>query len=146
MESSDTYIRIAIQEAKKGQRDGNRPYGSVVVDPQGNIIAKAHATVHTTHNPTAHAETSALKKAAKKRENHKLDGCSLYSTAEPCIMCMGACVWARINHVYFGVTLNDLIATGHEQIMIRDEEIANKSPWPIQVTGGILKDECRKLY
>lgn len=146
MESSDTYIRIAIQEAKKGQKAGNRPYGSVIVDPRGNIVAKAHATVHMAHDPTAHAETSALQKAAKKRKNHKLDGFSLFSTAEPCIMCMGACVWARISHVYFGVTLNDLVSTGHEQIMINDKEIAKKSPWPIQVTSGILKEECMKLY
>lgn len=142
----DYFIRLAIQEALKGKQAGNRPYGSVVVDRDGNILAKAHATVHMGHDPTAHAETSALKKAAKRQKNHKLEGCSLYSTAEPCIMCMGACIWARIAHVYFGVTLDDLVTTGHEQVMMYDREIAQKAPWPIQVTGGILRRECLKLY
>lgn len=140
------YIRLAIAEALKGKQVGNRPYGSVVVDRDGNILAKAHATVHTGHDPTAHAETSALKKAAKRQKNHKLEDCCLYSTAEPCIMCMGACIWARITHVYFGVTLDDLVATGHEQVMISDQAIAQKAPWIIHVTSDILRNECLKLY
>lgn len=140
------YIRLAIQEALKGKQAGNRPYGSIVVNRDGKILAKAHATVHMGHDPTAHAETSALKKAAKRQKNHKLEGCLLYSTAEPCIMCMGACIWARIAHVYFGVTLDDLLALGHEQVMISDKAIALKAPWSIQVTSGILRNECLKLY
>lgn len=144
--NSEYYIRLAIDEALKGKQGGNRPYGSVVVDRNGKVLARAHATVHMGHDPTAHAETSALKKAAKRQKHHKLEGCSLFSTAEPCIMCMGACIWARITHVYFGVTLDDLIATGHEQVMISDQDIAQKAPWPIQVTSGILRNECLKLY
>lgn len=144
--NSEYYIKLAIVEALKGEQAGNRPYGSVVVDPNGRVLARAHNMVHMGHDPTAHAETNALKKAAKRQKNHKLEGCSLYSTAEPCIMCMGACIWARITHVYFGATLDDLAATGHEQVMISDQDIAQKSPWVIHVTSGLLRDECLKLY
>ena len=70
------YIRLAIQEALKGKQAGNRPYGSVVVDRNGKVLARAHNTVHTGHDPTAHAETNALKKAAKRQKNHKLEGLS----------------------------------------------------------------------
>lgn len=139
-------MRLALAEAQKGKTKGHRPYGTVVVDAQGNLLAKAHNTVHKDFDVSSHAEIAAIRRASRKLANHKLERCSLYATAEPCLMCMGAAVWARIEHVYFGISIGELEKLGYEQITITDKQIANKAPWKIVVTGGVLAADCHKLY
>src|SRR3989344_7994463 len=116
-QSHEDYMRLALREAEQATKAGHRPYGSVIVDARGNVIGKGHNSIHRDFDVSSHAEISAIRQASRKRSNHKLEGCSLYSTAEPCVMCMGAIVWARIKHVYFGMSIHELEKLGYEQIM-----------------------------
>ena len=96
------FMREAIKEARKAFEMGEVPIGAVVVC-DGRIVARAHNLTESTHDPTAHAEILAIREAASSMKNWRLSGCTLYSTVEPCIMCTGALVLARIKEVVYGV-------------------------------------------
>ncbi len=96
------FMREAIKEARKAFEMGEVPVGAVVVC-DGQIISRAHNLMESTHDPTAHAEILAIRAAASSRTNWRLTDCILYSTVEPCIMCTGALILARIREVVYGV-------------------------------------------
>lgn len=98
---------VAIQEAFAGMRaNEGGPFGAVIVR-DGKIIAKAHNEVLKTHDPTMHAEVNAIRKASKLLQQHHLEGCELYTTCEPCPMCLASAYWARIEKIYYGCTRKD---------------------------------------
>jgi guanine deaminase len=101
------FMKIAVEEAIKGVNEGDGgPFGAVVVK-DGNIIAKGHNMVIGNHDATAHAEITAIRNACEALGTHDLTGCQLYTSCYPCPMCMGACLWARLNAVYFAATSTD---------------------------------------
>ena len=111
------YMKIAIKQAKKGiKKNHGGPFGCVIVKDE-KIIAKGHNEVLKNHDATCHGEMTAIRKASKKLKTHDLSGCELYTTGEPCPMCLCACLWANINKVYYGCTIND-----NKLIGFRDEE------------------------
>ena len=146
MNKPEFYLRLALDQAQLAVKQGHRPYGAVIVNPQGQVISQAYNTVHASHDATNHAEVSALRLASKYQNTHKLRGFSLYSTAEPCLMCMGAAVWFRIEKVYFGIDLEELEQLGFEQIRIPSQEIAQQAPWPIEIYPHILHQEVFRFY
>jgi len=95
-------MRVALSEAEKAAAEGEVPVGAVVVGPSGEILAKARNRVIASNDPTAHAEILALRKAAKKVGNYRLARCRLAVTLEPCPMCAGAAVHARVQEILFG--------------------------------------------
>ncbi|GAB4370894.1 MAG: tRNA adenosine(34) deaminase TadA [Deltaproteobacteria bacterium] len=95
-------MRVALAEAEKAAAEGEVPVGAVVVGPSGEILAKARNRVIASNDPTAHAEILALRKAAKKIGNYRLSRCRLAVTLEPCPMCAGAAVHARVQEILFG--------------------------------------------
>ena len=95
------YMREALIEAQRGAQQGEVPVGAVVVR-QGEIIARAHNAPIAQHDPTAHAEVQALRQAAQRLWNYRLEDCTLYVTLEPCAMCSGAILNARLPRVVFG--------------------------------------------
>ncbi len=95
-------MRAALVEAEKAAEEGEVPVGAVVVGPAGEILARAHNRPVSGKDPTAHAEILALRKAAKKLSNYRLTGCRLVVTLEPCPMCAGAAVAARVSEIIFG--------------------------------------------
>lgn len=95
-------MRVALAEAEKAAAEGDVPVGAVVVGPSGEIVARARNRVVSTNDPTAHAEILVLRKAAKKLGNYRLSGCRLAVTLEPCPMCAGAAVHARVQEILFG--------------------------------------------
>ena len=107
-------MQVAIDEALKGI-DANEggPFGAVIVK-DNKIISKAHNLVLKTNDPTAHAEINAIKEASSKLNSFDLSGCELYTTCEPCPMCLGAIFWARIDRVYFGATKLDAQKAGFD--------------------------------
>jgi len=139
----EKFMKIAVEEAKLSLQKGNKGFGAVLVKNQ-RLIAKAHDTPFTDADPTAHAEMNAVKKALKKRQD--LAGCTLISTHEPCPMCTGAVIWTRISEIVFGVTIKESRRCGRTMIDINSEEIIRKSPHDVKITGGILREECIKLY
>lgn len=107
------YMKEAYLEAQKGVqlKDGG-PFGAVVVDQQGNIIGLGHNQVLTHHDPTAHAEITAIREACQTLHTHDLSGCILYTLCEPCPMCLSAIIWSNIKEVYFACDRKDAAAIG----------------------------------
>lgn len=95
-------MRVALAEAEKAAAEGEVPVGAVVVGPSGEILARDRNRVVASNDPTAHAEILVLRKAAKKLGNHRLSNCRLAVTLEPCPMCAGAAVHARVQEILFG--------------------------------------------
>ncbi len=105
--AGNNYMQMAINTARSGIFRGHGgPFGSVVVK-DGVVIGRAHNTVLLTHDPTSHGEINAIRAASRALEDHDLSGCELYTTGEPCPMCLAACMWANISKVYYGCTIAD---------------------------------------
>ena len=110
-------MQLAIEEAERGINKGEGgPFGCVIVK-NGEVIASGHNLVLKKHDPTAHGEISAIRLACDKLNTHDLKGCRLYTTGEPCTMCLCACLWANISHVYYGCKIKD-----NAKIGFRDEK------------------------
>lgn len=106
------FMQMAIQTALAGmQANEGGPFGAVVLC-KGEVISQAHNEVIKTNDPTAHAEVVAIRRASRKLGRFDLSDCLLYSTCEPCPMCLAAVLWARIPRVYFGCTRKDAAAAG----------------------------------
>lgn len=114
-------MRQAMQEAEMGMR-GNRggPFGCVIVR-RGNIVARGHNCVTSTNDPTAHAEVTAIREACRTLGTFSLDDCELYTSCEPCPMCLAAIYWARIPKVYYGNTRADAAVIGFDDDFIYRE-------------------------
>ena len=111
------FMRLAINEAKRGILAGHGgPFGCVIVK-DGVIVGKGHNQVIKNQDPTCHGEVMAIHKACKKLGTFDLSGCELYTTGEPCPMCLGAILWANIDKVYFGCNIIDT-----EKIGFRDNK------------------------
>ncbi len=101
------YMQTAIEEARRGIAAGDGgPFGSVVVR-DGIVIGRGHNRVLGHHDPTAHGEVEAIRDACVRIKSHDLTGCEIYTTGEPCHMCLCACLWANISHIYYGCTIKD---------------------------------------
>ena len=111
------YMRMAINEAKKGIRNGHGgPFGAVIVK-NDEVIARGHNQVVKNNDPTCHGEIMAIHKACKKLGTFDLSGCEIYTTGEPCPMCMAAILWANIEKIYYGCNILDT-----EEIGFRDKK------------------------
>lgn len=133
----ETCIRLAQEEAEFAIKEGNTPIGSVLVSPSGEVVERAHNTQNSSCDPTAHAEINLLRKAAQKLRTRYLNGYSIFSSAEPCSMCVSAGIKAKIFEYYFGAP--------HEPSMDPDLSIFDLIPYakePITVEGEILKKSC----
>ena len=105
------YMQVAIEEARKGIRNNDGgPFGAVVVK-QGKIIGRGHNRVAKNNDPTCHGEMEAIRDACKSLNTFDLSGADIYTTGQPCVMCLGAILWANINHIYYGCSIaeNDMI-------------------------------------
>lgn len=136
-------MKMAINEARKGIRSGHGgPFGSVIVK-DGVVIAKGHNQVIKNQDPTCHGEMMAIHKACKKLGTFDLNGCELYTTAEPCPMCLGAILWANISKVYFGCNIVDT-----EKIGFRDKVFyeINESGKKDEIVIELDRKQCLKLF
>ncbi|HPM85859.1 MAG TPA: nucleoside deaminase [archaeon] len=115
------YMQKAIKEAFRGMKvNHGGPFGAVIVR-KGKIISSAHNTVLKTNDPTAHAEINAIRKATKKLKRFDLSDCEIYSSCEPCPMCLAAIEWARIKKLYYGCTREDANRIGFSDKIIYGE-------------------------
>ena len=133
------YMYFAIDEAKKARVMDEVPIGAVVVQ-NGEIIARAHNLRETNHSPLAHAEILAIKQASEYLDGWRLLGCTLYVTLEPCPMCAGAIINARIPRVVFGAY--DKKAGAFGTLYNLAEGKLNHTP---EIAGGMLETECASL-
>ena len=133
----EKYMKEALKEAKKAYRLGEVPIGCVIVY-EGKIIGRGYNRRNTDKTTLAHAEISAIKKASKIIKDWRLEGCTLYVTLEPCQMCSGAIIQARIDRVVMG-SMNPKAGCGGSLLNILENESFNHQAL---VTRGILEDEC----
>ena len=130
-------MRAALAEARRAAREDEVPVGAVVVR-EGRVVARAHnRPLHLT-DPTAHAEILALRRAARKLGNYRLPGCTLYVTIEPCAMCVGAMVQARIERLVYGARDPKAGACGTALRVLNHRKLNHK----VDVVSGAMAGEC----
>jgi tRNA(adenine34) deaminase len=135
------WMRLALAEARLAVRSADVPVGAVVVDADGVVVGRGHNVREAEGDPTGHAEVGALRAAAKAVGTWRLSGCSLVVTLEPCTMCAGALVLARVDRLVYGAADPKAGAVGSLWDVVRDRRL-NHRP---EVVGGVLADESAEL-
>ncbi len=136
----ETYLRMALELAREAEREGEVPVGAVVVF-DGRVIGRGRNSPISAHDPTAHAEILALREAAASLGNYRLEGATLYATLEPCVMCAGALVAARVARLVFGA--RDLRFGGvRSKFRLADADVLNHR---VEIVEGVLGAECTEL-
>lgn len=135
------WMRLALAQAEAAVRTGEVPIGAVVVDGSGNVVGSGHNLREHTHDPTDHAEMVAIRAAAKHLGTWQLSECTLVVTVEPCLMCAGAILMARIPTVVFGAWEQKTGAAGSQYDVLRDGRFTRQ----VQVYAGVLRYRCARL-
>jgi Cytosine/adenosine deaminases len=136
----DRFMNEALKEAKIAFDLGEIPVGAVIVRNE-QIIGRGHNLTETAKDPTVHAEMNAIREAAAFLGGWRLPGCSMYVTVEPCAMCAGALIWARIDNLYIGTMDPKAGACGS----VFDVAGGDRLNHSINVETGIMEEECRKM-
>jgi tRNA(adenine34) deaminase len=140
LSEDERWMRQALAEARRGAREEEVPVGAVVV-ADGRVVARAHNRPIRLRDPSAHAEILALRRAARKLGNYRLTGSTLYVTIEPCVMCAGAIVQARLARVVYGARDPKAGAAGSALRVLNHPKLNHR----VKVTGGVLADECAEM-
>lgn len=141
MEEKENFMREAIRLSIDNMRAGNGgPFGAIIVK-DGKIISRGYNKVTSTNDPTAHAEVVAIREACKTLNSFQLAGCEIYTSCEPCPMCLGAIYWARPDKMYFANTKTDAAAIGFDDQFIYDEIELNVSERHLP-TEQLLQNEA----
>ena len=135
------FMRLALQEAHKAQRRGEVPVGAVIVDQNDTILAKAGNRSIADRDPSGHAEIVAMREAGKGLDNYRLLNTTLYATIEPCVMCAGAMIHARISRLVFGARDPKTGAVVSLYMIGCDRKLNHQ----LEVKGGVLEEECAEL-
>ncbi|MBL1255462.1 nucleoside deaminase [Methylocystis sp. Sn-Cys] len=134
-------MRLAVEEAKKG----DFPFGAVIVR-EGGVAASGRNMGIRTNDPTAHGEMVAIRNFCATRPASELKGATIYTTGEPCPMCMSAILWSGFGRMVYAASIEQL-ATRIGQIMMRSEAVAEAAPFEtIEITGGVLAGEALALF
>jgi tRNA(adenine34) deaminase len=141
-DSSDLdFMQLAIAEARAAETAGEVPVGAIVVSPTGEIIGRGNNQVLRTSDPTAHAEVVAMREAGRALANYRLTGCTLFCTLEPCAMCAGAMLHARIARLVFATRDSKAGACGSVLSVMNHPALNHR----IEVVEGVLGEECSTL-
>ena len=141
----EKFMRIAIRLADQNVLTGKGgPFGAVIVK-DGKVVAKSANTVTTTTDPTAHAEIATIRLACKKLKTYNLSGCVIYTSCEPCPMCLGAIYWAHLDKIYWACTKKDAAENGFSDQFIYDEiaRPVTKRMLPVQ---QLLREEAQQSF
>ena len=140
-EDKRKYMQLAIDQAKEAEKQGEVPIGAVVVDPDGRVVGTGYNRRELDEDATQHAEMIAIQKSSKKIESWRLLDCEMYVTLEPCCMCAGAIINARIKKIYIGTLDEKTGAAGSVLNVFQDYPFNHK----VEVETGILKEECETI-
>ncbi len=138
------FMREAIELSKRSVESGGGPFGAVVVR-DGEIVSRGANSVTVSNDPTAHAEVCAIRDACRKVGDFKLTGCELYTSCEPCPMCLSAAYWAGIDKIYYGNTRHDAADAGFDDSFIYDE-IALKPAERSIPSENLLNTEAKAAF
>ena len=136
-----TLMQLAIQQAERAAAEGEVPVGAVLVDASGTPLASNHNRREQLNDPMSHAEIEVIRAAAAARGDWRLADCTLVVTLEPCVMCAGAILAARIPRVIFGAWDERVGAVGSRYDLLRDPRLGQ----PVEVVPGVLEQECAGL-
>lgn len=134
-------MRQALELAEEAARNDDVPIGAVVIDAQGEIIGRGFNRREADKDPTAHAEVLAIRQAAARRGSWRLEDCTLIVTLEPCLMCAGSILLARLPRVVFGAWEEKMGASGSQYDVLRDR----RYPHSVEVVSGVLEQECADI-
>ncbi len=139
-DADSNFMRAAIAEAEKARDSGEIPVGAVLT-LSGDIIGQGFNRTVQDCDPSAHAEVVAIRQAAKQAENHRLNGATIYVTLEPCAMCVGAMIQARVRRLVFGAYDPKAGAVGSVLDLSESKELNHR----VEVNGGLLEEECASI-
>ena len=140
MNEDEKWMNLALEQAVKAEKEGEVPVGAILVK-DGLVVARAHNQPISTNDPTAHAEIQLLRAAGEELKNYRLTGTSLYVTLEPCAMCLGAMMHARIERIVYGAHDPKTGVCGSSENLID----ANCFNHKIDLVSGVLENECKQL-
>jgi tRNA(Arg) A34 adenosine deaminase TadA len=144
------FLRASFEVAQNARKNGNHPFGAVLVDEHGRIVMEAENTVVTTKDCTGHAETNLMRKASSRYDREYLAKCTIYTSTEPCPMCAGAIFWSNVRRVVYGLSeesLYEVVAGGSKEVLFLPcREIFERGKKPIEVVGPLLEDEAREVH
>ena len=140
LDVDEGFMDLALDEAKKAEMSGEVPVGAVIV-AGGVVIAKSFNRPVSLNDPTAHAEIGALRDACREQGNYRLSNATMYSTVEPCFMCAGAMIHARLARLVFGTSDPKAGSAGSIYNVLTDPRLNHR----VEVISGIRQDECRSL-
>jgi tRNA(Arg) A34 adenosine deaminase TadA len=143
--TEEDFMRRAIETTRAGIAAGQSPFGAVIVKG-GAVVAATHNTLWRDTDPTAHAEVNCVRAAAKALGTVDLSGSTLYSTCEPCPMCLAAIHWAKIDRVVFGATIDDAASAGFNELHVAAVDLARMGGSRLEVESGLLREECAALF
>jgi tRNA(adenine34) deaminase len=141
MHEHERFMRVALEEAALARRAGEVPVGAVVI-AGGEIVGRGHNASLARHDPSAHAEVLAMRDAAERLSNYRLVGTTLYSTVEPCLMCLGTAIHARVTRLVFGATDLKVGAVGRlETLRVLGADFNHR----VEAIGGVLAEDASVL-
>jgi len=145
------HLRRAIAVARRSRANGNHPFGALLVDASGEVVAEAENTVETDRDPTGHAEINLVRAAVRRFDATYLAGCTLFSSTEPCAMCSGAIYWAGIGGVVFALGEDELRRitgdnSANPTLALPSRELLARGQRPVSVQGPALVDEALAVH
>ena len=144
MKQEEAMMR-AIEKAREGLQKGQSPFGCAIYKDD-KLVAATHNTVWLTTDPTAHAEVNCIREASKVLGTIDLSDCVMYTTCEPCPMCLTATHWSKIGTMYFGATIADAEGAGFSELTISAHDMVLQGGSPLKVNSGVLQKECAALF
>ncbi len=140
-------MRKAVEKARETMnKDIGGPFGALIIDESGKVLAVASNSVLKDHDPTAHAEINAIRQAAKAKGTYDLRGCTIYSTSYPCPMCLGAIIWANIKTLVYGCDKQDAAAIGFRDDFIYEYISGGMKDAGILDVDQAFREECLALF
>jgi tRNA(Arg) A34 adenosine deaminase TadA len=145
MDVRENFARQAIELARQARLAGNHPFGALLV-ADGQAIMTAHNTVVTDRDPTAHAETNLVAKAIRHLSPDQIRRCVLYTSCEPCAMCVGKMYWAGIRSIVYALPAEELAALAGRDFLIPCAELFGRAVEHVTITGPMLLEEAREVH
>lgn len=141
----EAWMRAAIEAARESvSRGAGGPFGACIVR-DGQILSVSSNHVLLGHDPTAHAEVMAIRRACAELETHLLEGAEIYSTTEPCPMCFASLHWARVAKIFYGTNIDDVTALGFNEMPLSNFQMRELGQSTVEIVPDFLRDECLEL-
>ena len=143
------HLRAAIAVSRSARANGNEPYGAVLVDSEGTILASAENTQVSGRDCTGHAETNLLRDVSRRIDRATLAGATLYASGEPCPMCAGAIYWSGVGRIVYALSIDSMLALGGpgaDELILSCRDVLVRGTRKIEVLGPMLEEEARRVF